>query len=117
MLEPSSTTNPSTFMTLYEQGQTTADALDEFVHAWHDTGPEEERSLAEYLGMTDEEYAVITMAHHSLPIIVAARTQHKPLKDLLVPYLAELRAANNPRDRSTIHALTHYYRVTVILTL
>ncbi len=95
-------------MTCYEQGTISADALDDFIDAWHDTGPEEERSLAEYLGMTDEEYAVITMAHHSLPVIVAARAQRKPLKEMLVPYLAELRAAANPRDRSAIYSLGHY---------
>ncbi len=101
-------TRTAAFMTLYEQGAVNADDLDDFIDAWHDSGPEEERSLAEYLGMTDEEYAVNLMAHHSLPVVVAARAQRKPLRELLVPYLAELRAAANPRDRSAIYSLGHY---------
>jgi hypothetical protein len=34
----------------------TNDDIDDMIDAWHDSGPEEKRSLHEYLGMTWEEY-------------------------------------------------------------
>ena len=95
-------------MSIYEKGTISADDLDDFIDAWHDSGDDEQRSLAEYLGMTDEEYAVITMAPNSLPVIVAARVQSKPLRELLVPNLAELRAGPATSNRSTIFSLGHW---------
>ena len=97
--------NP-TFFSLYEQGRITEDRLDEFIAAWHESGDEERRSLAEFLGMTDEEYSVSLMAPDSLPLIRRARRKHQPLRELLVPYLYKLRSAADPMDRPVIHALS-----------
>jgi hypothetical protein len=99
--------NP-TFMSLYEQSLVTEDQLDDFITAWHDSGDEEQRSLAEYLGMTQEEYSVSLMAPDSLPLIRRARREHLPLRELLVPWLHELRSAADPADRPAIHALSHW---------
>ncbi|MSP03522.1 MAG: hypothetical protein EXR07_21155 [Acetobacteraceae bacterium] len=96
------------FLALYDQGRVDDAALDDFVEAWHESGDEEQRSLAEFLGMTDTEYAVIGMAPGALGLIVRARREKRSLRALLTPYLASLREANDPQDRSTIHALGHW---------
>lgn len=44
-----------TFMEEYRAGLINADAIHDRIEAWHNT-PDDERSLARYLGMTDEEY-------------------------------------------------------------
>jgi hypothetical protein len=36
----------------------TADQANNYVDAWHESGDEETRSLAEYLGMSDDEYDI-----------------------------------------------------------
>lgn len=97
-----------TFLSLYEHDRVTEDQLDDFITAWHETGDEEQRSLAEYLGMTNEEYSVSLMAPDSLPLIRRARREHLPLRELLVPWLDELRSTGDPMDRPVIHALSHW---------
>jgi hypothetical protein len=97
-----------TFFSLYEQGRVTEDQLDDFIAAWHESGDEEQRSLAEFLGMTDEEYSVSLAAPDSLPLIRRARREHRPLRSLLNPYLNELRSTDKLMDRPVVHALSHW---------
>lgn len=47
-----------TFFALYSAGRVTADQANNYVDAWHESGDEETRSLAEYLGMSDDEYDI-----------------------------------------------------------
>jgi len=100
-------TTPS-FLVLYERDRVTEDQIDEFVAAWHDSGEDEQRSLAAFLGMTDEEYRVSLMAPDSLPLIRRARREHLPLRELIVPYLNVLRSRADPMDRPVVHALSHW---------
>lgn len=100
-----STTN---FLTLYEQDRVTEDQIDDYIAAWHESGPDEQRSLAEFLGMIDTEYAVSLMAPDALPLIRRARREHVPLRALLIPYLTAPRDSANPEDRPVIHALGHW---------
>ncbi len=76
-------TKPPAFMTLYEQGLATAEQADNAVEAWHESGDDEQRSLSEYLGMSETEYDVWCMAPDALPIILRARREPTPLRDLL----------------------------------
>jgi hypothetical protein len=99
---------PATFMTLYVQGLVTAEQADDAVEAWHESGDDEQRSLVEYLGMTETEYYVWCMAPGALPIILRSRREGTPLCELLLPYVADLRARADPDDRSVIHALGHW---------
>jgi hypothetical protein len=99
---------PPTFMTLYGQGLVTAEQADDAVEAWHESGDDEQRSLVEYLGMAETEYDVWCMAPDALPVILRARRENIPLRELMVPYLAALRAGANPEDRSVIHSLSHW---------
>ncbi len=101
---------PVTFLSLYERDRVTDGQLDDFIAAWHDSGDDEQRSLAEFLGMTDMEYAVSLMAPDSLPLIRRARLQHVPLRTLLDPYLASLRESAGPVDRSVALAVTSWLR-------
>ena len=96
-----------TFFSLYGEGRVTADQINDFIAAWHDSGEAETRSLAEYLGMSDEEYSVWLMSHGALPSILAARRQQRPLAAVIDTYLADLRSSPSP-DRSAIHALSHW---------
>lgn len=95
------------FLSLYGEGRVTADQIDEFIEAWHSSGDEEKRSLAKYLGMSDEEYSVWLMSHGALPSILAARRQQRPLAEVIGMYLADLRSSHTP-DGSAIHALSHW---------
>jgi hypothetical protein len=97
---------PPTFMMLYDQGLVTTAQADDAVEAWHESGDDEHRSLPEYLGMSETEYYVWCMAPRALPLILRARREGAPLRELLLAYLAELRSAANPGDRSVIHALS-----------
>ena len=97
-----------TFLSLFDRGQVTADQVDDFIDAWHDSGDQETCGLAEFLGMTDAEYGVYLMAPRALPLIVQARREGQPLKALLRPWLASLAEANEPRDKRAIFSLTHY---------
>ena len=97
-----------TFMTLYDQGLVTAEQADDAVEAWHESGDDEQRSLSEYLGMSETEYYVWCMAPGALPIILRARRDGMPLRDLLAAYLTELRLAADPSDRSVVYALGHW---------
>ena len=99
---------PPTFMTLYDQGLVTAEQADDAVEAWHESGGDEQRPLVEYLGMTETEYDVWCIAPDALPIILRSRREGLPLRELLLPYLAELRAGADPDDRPVMHALGHW---------
>lgn len=96
------------FLALYDQGRVDAAEIDDFIEVWHQSGDEEQRSLAAFLGMTDAEYAVIGMAPKTLDLIVKARRESRPLRTLLGPYVASLREAGHPADRPIIHALSHW---------
>lgn len=97
----------STFFSLYSEGQISADQIDDFVEAWHRSGNTETRSLPEYLGMSEDEYAVWVMSHAALPWVLAARRERRPLAELVTEYLAELRRSH-PANRRAMHALSHW---------
>ena len=66
-------------------------------------------SRRQYLGMSDDEYAVWLMSHGALPSILAARRGRRPLAEVVLDYLAELER-NHPFDRPAIAALSHWLR-------
>ena len=47
----------NTFIDLVRMGKADPDDIDNYVDAWHDSGPDETRKLHEFLGMTWDEYA------------------------------------------------------------
>jgi hypothetical protein len=58
--------------------------------------------LAEFLGMTEDEYTVWMASRKALPAIIAAREQGRPLAELVAEHLA------SPTGRSAVHVLSHW---------
>ena len=96
------------FLDLYRDGTVSALQIDDFIEAWHNSEGAEQCPLAEFLGMTEDEYSVWTASRKALPAIIAARQQGRPLAELVADHLAELQRAALPADRSAIHVLSHW---------
>jgi hypothetical protein len=97
-----------TFFALYDAGQATAEAIHDFIGAWHETGVEEERPLSEYLGMTVEEFGVWVITPRALPAILAARRANRPLREFVAPFFESLRSAGDPEDKPVLHAMRYW---------
>lgn len=97
----------ATFIRLYASGVVTAAQIDDFIDAWHESGDGEQRPLAAYLGMTEDEYSVWVAAHETLPLLVAARRDGRSVSDVVRAHLAALHggAAGNETE---IHTLSHW---------
>ena len=100
----------NSFFALYDSGQATAEQIDDFVDAWHASGDEETRSLAEYLGVTNEEYGVLIITDRALPAILAARRARRPLRQFVAPFFERLRAEGDPENRPVVFALAHWLK-------
>ena len=97
-----------TFFDLYSRGDVSADRVNDFIAAWHASDDNEQRSLAAYLGLTDEEYDVWLMDTDALPQVLSARRTGRGLKEVVAEYVAALQRAARPHDRSSLHALGHW---------
>ena len=104
-------TRPRPFFDLFMDGQASAADADECVTAWHNSGDDEQRSLIEYLGMTDEEYDLWTADHRLLPLLADARRQgDDALVHLIAVYVGHMRAQADPTDRAALHGLSHWLK-------
>ncbi len=104
-------TKPRTFFDLFIDGQATAQDVDDYVTAWHNSGDEEQRPLTEFLGMTEEGCNIWTMDRRTLPLIAAARRPGgASILTLITEYQRCLRAENNPINRSALHTLGYWLR-------
>lgn len=104
-------TKPRTFFDLFIEGQATRDDMDDFIDAWHDSGDEEQRPLHEFLGMTEEEYAVWMMDTRILPVLALARRSSGPtIESLIADRVRRMRAANDPLDRTALFSLDHWLK-------
>jgi hypothetical protein len=97
-----------TFLDLYRDGQVTAEQIDDFIEAWHESDDSEQRPLAEYLGMTDEEYSVWLASRRALPMLVAARQNSRPVIEVVRQHLADLQRAGLRADETAIYVLSHW---------
>ena len=97
-----------TFFALYDSGRVTAEQIDDFVEAWHESGDDEQRSLAEFLGVTEEEYGVLIITDRALPAILAARRASRPLREFIAPFFESLQSAENPDDKPVLHAMSYW---------
>lgn len=100
----------ASFLELYRDGQVTAQQIHDFIEDWHVSDDSEQRSLAEFLGMTDDEYTVWMASRAALPAIIAARETSRPLVDLVAEHLTELRRAALPESRAAIYVLSHWLK-------
>lgn len=75
----------STFIDDLLSGNATIDEYDDYVDEWHDRAglATDAPSLAQFLGLSDEEYAVVFRNPASFRFVAAARRHKIPLSDLL----------------------------------
>jgi hypothetical protein len=99
-----------TFFALYDCGRVTAEQIDDFVEAWHESGDDEQRSLAEFLGVTEEEYGILIITDRALPAILAARRANRPLREFVAPLFESLQSAANPDDKPVLHAMGYWLK-------
>ncbi len=69
------------FVESYLDGEALPEEIDDFIDQWH-VG-EFECGLAEYLGLSDEEYAEWAERPYSLPVILFAHKYGIPLSEAL----------------------------------
>lgn len=96
------------FIELYAEGRASRDEIHDAIEAWHESGDDETRSLAAFLGMTEVEFSVWAMDHRMLPLVVAARRGVASLYDRVAAYFDELREANRWEHRAAIHTLSYW---------
>jgi hypothetical protein len=98
------------FFDRYSRGEVAADEIDDYVSEWHRSPSTDQRCLAEFLGMTHQEYQVWIMDPNSLPLILAARQTSRPLIELVTERVAEMEAAGRPSDTSALYALSNWMK-------
>lgn len=94
-----------TFIERCLAGTARPEDIENWVDEWHDasgTSP----SLAEFLGMTDEEYAVWVEKPDALPFILHAHRFKRPLKQVVTEEEPDIRLAAraSPAARATLVA-------------
>jgi hypothetical protein len=98
------------FFDLYQAHSVPEDAIGDFVAAWHNTGNKETRPLSQFLGMTEDEYAIWVIDARTLPLLRTARETKVKFVVAVERYLGELKVTNATADRAAIHALSHWLR-------
>lgn len=71
-----------TFIELCLSGDVVMDEIDDFVEVWH-TDDAIEEPIHQFLGMTEEEYALWVEQPGSLRLILAARDENAPLYEAI----------------------------------
>jgi hypothetical protein len=79
----SETDQQATFMDQYANGMVMADEIDAFVDRWHESSLTTLGSLAEYLGMSADEYQAWVHDASVLPDIVRARRERSSLAGVM----------------------------------
>jgi len=107
MSRPQTVAGTPTFFDLYCRGQALPDEIDDFIDRWHERADPEAKSLTlhEYLGMMLDEYEVWVHDPDTLPQILIARRELRPLSEVMNDYLDELPIAARADDTATVRAL------------
>ena len=75
--------NPNdTFVNLFLSGEVFAHEIDDFVDAWHDGN--DPQTLSDFLGMTDDEYAIWVERPEVLREILKARQPSLQFKKMII---------------------------------
>lgn len=101
---------PQTFFDLYAAGLLNAGDIDDFVGAWHRSGPEETRELHDYLGLTATEYELWLYAPGLLPALATARHTGNALTAGVAQYVTALNDDPATRDGTATFRLTNWLR-------
>jgi hypothetical protein len=105
---PDVPTKPRIFFDLFMDDQATRDDIDDFIDAWPDSGNNEQRPLHEFLGLTEEEYAVWMMDRRTLPEFALARPGGPSIESLITDRVRRMCAGNDPLDRTALFSLGHW---------
>ena len=98
------------FFDLYQAPRLPEDAIGDFVEARHNTGDEETRPLSQFLGITEDEYAIRVMDARTLPLLRTARATKEKLVAATERYLDGLKVRNAATDSAAIRALSHWLK-------
>jgi hypothetical protein len=95
------------FFDLYAAGKALPDEIDDFVERWHKSRDKRTLGLElhEYLGLSWDEYALWIQDPDSLPQILIARRERRPLAKVIEDYLDEPLLAARAADTTTLAAL------------
>jgi hypothetical protein len=85
-------TKEGSFVDLCLQGKAIPDEIDEYVAEWH--RQESDLDIVSYLGMTPEEYDLFVKHPDAVPLIVSARREKRPLRDVISENMARARPAD-----------------------
>jgi hypothetical protein len=64
--------------------------------------------IAEYLGVTDEEYGILMITDRALPAILAARRANRPWREFIAPLFETLRTVDNREDKPVLYAMGYW---------
>lgn len=92
------------FFDRYLAGLASAADIDDCVEAWHEAPDSETRSLAAFLGMSDDEYAVYLMDPNSLAILRDRRLNGGSLPDAVANYVRRMRGRSNGTSKEALSA-------------
>ena len=100
------------FFDRYGRGEVLADEIDDYVDVWHDAAGSwaQEQPLHEFLGLTEVEYELWVHDPDSLPLILVARREQRPLSDVVAHHVEELRRAAQASDAQEVVILTRWLK-------
>ena len=91
------------FVSLALDGEVMMDEIDDYVDSWHTT--QDNRTLHEYLGMNQEEYALWLTSPDSLALIL-----RRPLYEVANDNLQLMRLAARSNSKSDMNRLAQWLR-------
>jgi hypothetical protein len=104
----------ATFVEMALTGDVVMDEIDDFVEEWH-TSKQNSEPIHEFLGMTEDEYALWVEQPGSLRLILAARREEEPLYEAIKSYAERepiaARAANEEAAKVVLNWLRKTGRI------
>jgi hypothetical protein len=95
-----------TFIEFYLKGTVSAEDIDDYVDSWHATA--EAGEIYEFLGLSEEEYALWLRDPDVLPHIARARVEGKPLVAVIHSALQEMAVASRSSNGMKIERLKRW---------
>lgn len=101
----------ATFVDLALTGDVVMDEIEDFVEEWH-TSKRITEPIHEFLGMTEEEYALWVEQPGSLRLILAARREEEPLYSAIRHYAEREPIAARAADHEAARVVLQWLRKT-----
>jgi hypothetical protein len=99
-----------TLMERLLDGTAFLDDIEDWVDRWHDA--DTDQRIWDFLGLSQDEYALWVERPEALRFIVAARERHTPLVDLLASYEDRELVAARAEDAAAARAIESWLRRT-----